>query len=247
MLNSALPARECGASPRHSASLGRRPPCARSSKRAGGFIPRIALDQCRDPERYRTRAPFSISDLRYTIYACRAKPCAVRFNEPSRQSPIVIRKFQAGVVQQQNVAVPRPRRRCDSVHPLHFGGVAHQQSARLTCERQRGRHSPLPPFRPCGVVQPTRLPLMQENTGAKPVRDAISAASKALSAMRSLGKRISPVQFRVEAPISGGHAPAPQSSQRSGRFHTPAASGAAPGTAIIFKRRLPAAACGLSL
>ena len=26
----------------------------------------------------------------------------------------------AGVVQQQNAAVPRPRRRCDSVHPLHF-------------------------------------------------------------------------------------------------------------------------------
>jgi hypothetical protein len=32
--------------------------CARSSKRAGGFIPRIALDQCRVPERYRTRVPF---------------------------------------------------------------------------------------------------------------------------------------------------------------------------------------------
>jgi hypothetical protein len=30
---------------------------ARSSKRVG-FIPRIALDQCRVPERYRTRAPF---------------------------------------------------------------------------------------------------------------------------------------------------------------------------------------------
>src|SRR6185369_6573829 len=28
------------------------------------------------------------------------------------------------------------------------------------------------PFCPCGVVQPTRLPLMQEITGAKPVRDA---------------------------------------------------------------------------
>ena len=40
-----------GASPRHSAS-------ARSSKRTGGLIPRIALDQCRDPERYRTRVPF---------------------------------------------------------------------------------------------------------------------------------------------------------------------------------------------
>ncbi len=55
--------------------------------------------------------------------------------------------FQAGVVQQQNTALPRLRRRCDSVHPLQFvGGVAHQQSARLTCERQRGQHSPLPPF-----------------------------------------------------------------------------------------------------
>jgi len=31
--------------------------CARSSKRAGGLIPRIALDQCRVPERYRTRVP----------------------------------------------------------------------------------------------------------------------------------------------------------------------------------------------
>ena len=31
--------------------------CARSSKRAGGLINRIALDQCRVPERYRTRVP----------------------------------------------------------------------------------------------------------------------------------------------------------------------------------------------
>jgi hypothetical protein len=29
--------------------------CPHSSKRTGGFIPRIALDQCRHPERYRTR------------------------------------------------------------------------------------------------------------------------------------------------------------------------------------------------
>ena len=134
----------------------------------------------------------------------------------------------AGVVQQQNAAVPRLRRRCDSVHPLHFGGVAHQQSARLTCERQRGQHSPLPPFSrghssvsqsgcstcvrskariqphhfcPCGVVQSTRLPLMQEVTGAKPVRDANPHAPKALSTMHSLGKRISSVQLRVGAPF----------------------------------------------
>ena len=51
--------------------------------------------------------------------------------------------------------MPRPRQRCDSVHPLHFGGVAHQQSARLTCERQRGRHSPLPPFSE-GIAQSAR-------------------------------------------------------------------------------------------
>ena len=53
LLNSGLPERgvwcECTAF-RHS--------CARSSKRAGGLIPRIALDQCRVPERYRTRVPF---------------------------------------------------------------------------------------------------------------------------------------------------------------------------------------------
>ena len=41
------------------------PPCARSSKRAGGFIPRIALDQCRDPERYRTRVPFCPYSSKY--------------------------------------------------------------------------------------------------------------------------------------------------------------------------------------
>ena len=52
LLNSAC-LRASGASPRHSAIFR-----ARSSKRAGELIPRIALDQCRDPERYRTRVPF---------------------------------------------------------------------------------------------------------------------------------------------------------------------------------------------
>ena len=42
---------------------------------------------------------------------------------------------------------------------------------------------------------------MQEITGARPVRDANSIALKALSAMRSLGKRTSSVQFRVGAPF----------------------------------------------
>ena len=89
----------------------------------------------------------------------------------------------------------------------------------------------LPIFCPCGVVQPTCLPLMQEITGAKPVRDAnfsargsrgiadppdlgsgslgrasrlaptIFDAPKALSAMHLLGKQASLVQLRVGAPF----------------------------------------------
>ena len=86
-------------------------------------------------------------------------------------------------------------------------------------------------FCPCGVVQSTCLPLMQEITGAKPVRDAIFSARgsrgiadppglesgslgrasrlaptifkapKAFSAMRLLGKQASLVQFRMGAPF----------------------------------------------
>jgi hypothetical protein len=52
--------------------------------------------------------------------------------------------------------------------------------------------------------------------------------------MRFLGTEVSLVQFRVGAPIS-------QSSQRSGRFHTPATPRAALGTATTFG--LHAAAC----
>jgi hypothetical protein len=78
------------------------------------------------------------------------------------------------------------------------------------------------------------------------------SALKALSAMHSLGKRISSVQLRVGAPP-------PQSNQRSGGFHKPAASGAAPETATILRSsrsaeprmaghfRLLAAACRGSL
>jgi hypothetical protein len=62
-------------------------------------------------------------------------------------------------------------------------------------------------FRPCSVVQSTRLPLMQEITGAKPVRDAIQT-----SFIHQLNS---------------------QSSQRSGGFHKSALSGAAPETATI--------------
>src|ERR1700690_3192347 len=45
--------RASGASPRHSANF-----CAPSSKRTVRLISGVALDECLDPERYRTRVPF---------------------------------------------------------------------------------------------------------------------------------------------------------------------------------------------
>jgi hypothetical protein len=50
-------AKQCVPSGKWCKSTAFRHSCARSSKRAVRFIPRIALDQCRDPERYRTRVP----------------------------------------------------------------------------------------------------------------------------------------------------------------------------------------------
>src|SRR5207245_3614983 len=56
-------------------------------------------------------------------------------------------------------------------------------------------------FCPCGVVQTTCLPLMQETTGAKPVRDANFSALKAFLAMHFFGMEASSVQLRVGAPV----------------------------------------------
>jgi len=55
-------AKQCVPSGKWCKSTAFRQSCARSSKRAGGLIPRIALDQCRVPERYRTRVPFDVID-----------------------------------------------------------------------------------------------------------------------------------------------------------------------------------------
>lgn len=155
--------------------------------------------------------------------------------------------------------------------PTILEGIA--QSARADASHASGRRrtSSCPHhFCPCGVVQPTCLPLMQEITGAKPVRDAILSARgsrgkadppdsesgslgrasrlaptifkapKALSVMRSLGRRANSVQLRVGDPIlvavcQGGRPPGPQSSQRSSRFHKPAQPRAALGIATILR------------
>src|SRR2546423_2916527 len=58
--------------------------------------------------------------------------------------------------------------------------------------------------------------------------------------MHFFGMEASSVQLRVGAPVlrpyaSGGSAQAPQSSQRSGRFHTPAVPRAALGTATSLR------------
>ena len=57
--------------------------------------------------------------------------------------------------------------------PTIFEGIA-QPAERMRHMHQVKGATPfaLPIFCPCGVVQPTCLPLMQEITGAKPVRDA---------------------------------------------------------------------------
>jgi hypothetical protein len=114
LLNSGLPERGVWCE-----STAFRHSCARSSKRAGGLIPRIALDQCRVPERYRTRVPFESLILRpHSSNTEQARPK----RQVAGESPAGDTSF-AGVVQQQNAAVPRPRRRCDSVHPLQYLGA----------------------------------------------------------------------------------------------------------------------------
>jgi hypothetical protein len=123
--------RASGASPRHSAisetmespdryelfaarSITPLAGCARSSKRAVRLISGIALDQCRDPERYRTRVPFLKIEIRKSK----------------------IENLIAGVVQQQNPASPWLRYRCNSVHPLQFRGHSSaSQSGCVTCIR----------------------------------------------------------------------------------------------------------------
>ena len=63
--------------------------------------------------------------------------------------------FQAGVVQQQNAAVPRPRRRCDSVHLLHFRGRS--SSAERSFDMREAKRAAL--FVPAifeGIAQPAR-------------------------------------------------------------------------------------------
>jgi hypothetical protein len=66
--------------------------------------------------------------------------------------------FQAGVVQQSRIAGRPCQGRDDGATPFTrsiFGDVAHQQSARLTCERQR-RAALLVPTIFEGIAQPAR-------------------------------------------------------------------------------------------
>ena len=63
-------------------------------------------------------------------------------------------------------------RHCCAFSSKRTGGYAELENGALP---ENAHH-----FRPCGVVQPTRLPLMQEITGAKPVRDANFYVKRAL-------------------------------------------------------------------
>ncbi len=150
--------------------------------------------------------------------------------------------------------MPRPRRRCDSVHPLHLWGRSSSaersfdmrevkraalfaptifrghssasQSGCFTCIRSKARILLPSPFLSLWC-SPANTPASQAgNHRSEAGQGRQLIALKALSAMDSLGKRDSSVQLRVGAPIT-------QSSQRPSRFHKPAVSGAAPETATI--------------
>ena len=152
------------------------PPCARSSKRAVRPISGIALDECRDPERYRTCVPLPTPERE----AARAVPSAgcEPVEETGQGFPLSVPIAQSTerACPKRQVAGESPagdtsscgcgstaecgRAKAETTVRLRSpapssGGVAHQQSPRLTCERQRGQHSPLPPFSE-GTAQPVR-------------------------------------------------------------------------------------------
>ena len=137
--------------------------------------------------------------------------------------------FQAGVVQQQNTALPRLRRRCDSVHPLQFRGCSSSAERSFDMREAKGA-APFVPTITEGIAQSAEgVRHMHQVEGAIPSALTISSvwcspvnmpashagdyrseagqgrqfhlALKALSAMHSLGKRISPVQLRVRDPF----------------------------------------------
>ena len=104
----------------------------------GGFIPRIALDQCRDPERYRTRVPIFVPIAQNTERECPKLQVAGEIPAGDANLRVWFNSRMRPCQGPDDGATPFTR----SI----TGGVAHQQSTRSTCERQRGQHSSLPPF-----------------------------------------------------------------------------------------------------
>lgn len=77
--------------------------------------------------------------------------------------------------------------------PTIFEGIAQSAERMRHMHRVEGANPSALTICPCSVVQPARLPLMQETAGAKPVRDASLHAPKAFGAMHSFGMGISSV------------------------------------------------------
>ena len=65
--------------------------------------------------------------------------------------------------------------------PTIFEGIAQSAERVLHMHQVEGAIPSALTICPCGVVQSTRLPLMQEITGAKPVRDASSCPQSIVS------------------------------------------------------------------
>jgi hypothetical protein len=162
----------------------------------------VALDECLDPERYRTRVPIFVPIAQSTERArpkrqvvgenpagdtifcgfsstaeCgRAKAeTTVRFRPPA--------PFRLEVWLTSRGACARPPLTCERQRgrqavgrpqgpPTIFEGIAQSAERMRHMHQVEGANPSALTICPCGVVQTTRLPLMQEITGAKPVRDA---------------------------------------------------------------------------
>ncbi len=150
---------------------------ARSSKRAGGLIPRIALDQCRVPERYRTRAPFRTPErevdraaqpFHFFIEILESAGCE-SVEETGQGFFLSTEYWSTGALEC-----------CKVLRVIHITPLLHYSSTTvsyrgcgLTAECGHAKAETTVQFRsPAPVVQTTCLPLMQDITGAKPVRDA---------------------------------------------------------------------------
>jgi len=151
----------------------RHPAC--SSKGTVRFINGIALDECLARERYPARRPFRIPE-READRAAQSfrlfESAGCELVEETSQG------FDAFVPIAQSTERECPKLQVAGESPAGDAIRGRSSPVERSLDTREAERAALsaPTICPCGVVQPTCLPLMQEITGAKPVRDAILSA-----------------------------------------------------------------------